>query len=111
MTAGAGSRVIIRFMKYVALVVLAGAVCFAEQPQERVLSPKPVCNAANKGNLWPDAANSSPDAGLALFERGELERCTLVHVTFGMKYKWERLSVNARELAKEKQNKQRSSNN
>ncbi len=111
MTAGAGSRVIIRFMKYVAFVVLAGAVCFAEQPQERVLSPKPVCSAANKGNLWPDAANSSPDAGLALIERGELERCTLVHATIGMKYKWQRLSVNARELAKEKQTKQRSSNN
>jgi hypothetical protein len=101
---------IIQFMKYVALVVLAGALCFAEQPREPVLASKPVCNAANKGNLWPDAANSSPDAGLALFERGELERCTLVHATFGMKYKWQRLSVNARELAKEKQPKQRSSN-
>ncbi len=98
-------------MKYVALVVLAGAFCFAEQPQEPLSISKPVCNAANKGNLWPEEANSNREAGLALFERGELERCTLVHATFGMKYKWQRLSINARELAKEKQTKQRSSNN
>ena len=84
---------IIQFMKYVALVVLAGALCFAEQPREPVLASKPVCNAANKGNLWPDAANSSPDAGLALLSGGSWKGALWCTPTFGMKYKWQRPSA------------------
>ncbi len=100
---------IIRFMKYAVLVALLAAVCSAEQPQEPVAA-KPECNAANRGKLWPQVANSSPDAGLELFERGELEKCSIVKTTFGSKYKWQRLSVNVHDLVKQKQTKQRSSN-
>jgi hypothetical protein len=98
-------------MKYVVWAGLAAAVCcFAEQSPEPAANAKPDCNAVNRGKLWPQVANSSPEAGLELFERGELEKCSRVKTTFGSKYKWERLSVNAHDLVKQKQTKQRSSN-
>jgi hypothetical protein len=97
-------------MKYAVWVGLVAAVCFAEQAPEPAANAKPDCNAANRGKLWPQVANSSPQAGLELFERGELEKCAQVKTTFGSKYKWQRLSVNVHDLVKQKQTKQRSSN-
>src|SRR5216684_2978390 len=42
-------------MRYVASIILFGAMCFAEQTR------KPVCNASNQGQFWPEEANSSQD--------------------------------------------------
>jgi hypothetical protein len=97
-------------MKYVAGIALIGALSFAEQPPKPVLDAKPVCRAANTGQLWPEAANLSPEAGREFFRRGELEMCSSVKSTFGTKYKWERLSVSARDLAKAKKTRLTSSN-
>lgn len=77
-------------MKYVALVALFGAICFAGQAR------KPVCNARNQGQFWPVEANFSQDAARQLCQRGELEMCALVV----WKYEWQRISVNVRDMAK-----------
>jgi len=37
---------------------LIGALSFAEQPPKPVLDAKPVCRAANTGQLWPEAADN-----------------------------------------------------
>jgi hypothetical protein len=77
-------------MRYVASIILFGAMCFAEQAR------KPVCNASNQGQFWPEEANTSRDAARQLYQRGELEMCSLAV----WKYKWEHISVNVRDLAK-----------
>jgi hypothetical protein len=79
-------------MKYVALIVLFGVMCPAAEQ-----APKPACNAKNHGLFWPEEVNSSHDAERLLFQSGELEMCSLVV----WKYKWEHLSVNARDVAEE----------
>jgi hypothetical protein len=67
-------------------------MCFAGQ------APKPACNARSQGQFWPPEANVSKDAVWRLYQQGNLEMCSL-----GVwKYKWERLSVNIRDLAKAK---------
>jgi len=53
---------------------------------------KPPCNAANQGRFWPEEANINRDAARRLSQSGELETCALAV----WKYKWKRLSVNAR---------------
>jgi hypothetical protein len=80
-------------MKYVALVVLFGVICPAAEK-----APKPACNAKNQGQFWPEEANSDHSAARLLYQRGELEMCSLVV----WKYRWEHLSVNARDVAKER---------
>lgn len=85
--AGLGNNTL---MRTVALLVVLGAVCFAGEVG------KPACNAENHGRLWPEAANASPDAARLLSRSGELEMCSLVV----WKYRWERLSVNVRDLEK-----------
>jgi hypothetical protein len=77
-------------MKYVVLLALFGAMGVAEQGR------KPVCNARNRGRFWPEEANFSQDVARQLYQRGELEMCSLVV----WKYKWEHISVNVRDLAK-----------
>jgi len=80
-------------MKYVALVVLFGVISLAAEQ-----APKPTCNEKRQGQLWPEEANSDHAAARLLYQRGELEMCTLVV----WKYRWEHLSVNARDMAKER---------
>ena len=75
-----------------AFVALWAALCFGGQVD------KPVCNAKNRGQFWPREANLSKDAARQLYQRGELEMCSLSV----WKYKWEHLSVNVRDLAKGK---------
>ena len=77
-------------MRYVAFLILFGALCFAGQAR------KPACNARSQGQFWPEEANFSKDAARQLYRRGELEMCSLVV----WKYKWEHISVNVRDLAK-----------
>ena len=77
-------------MKYVVLSVVLVACCLAEQPA------KPACKARNRGEFWPAAANTSPDAARRLANSGDLEICSLA----GWKYKWEHLTVNVRNLGK-----------
>ena len=79
-------------MRYLATLILFGAICFAG------VARKPVCNARNQGQFWPQEANFSHDAARQLYQRGELEMCSLVV----WKYRWEHLSVNARDLARGK---------
>ena len=79
-----------RFMKYVTLAALFGAICFAGE------TPRPACNARSQGQFWPAEANSSPEAARRLSQSGELAMCSLVV----WKYKWQHLSVNVRDLAK-----------
>ena len=79
-------------MKYLALVVLFGVMCPASDQ-----APKPACNAKNQGQFWPEKANSDHAAARLLYQRGELEMCSLVV----WKYRWEHISVNARDVAKQ----------
>jgi hypothetical protein len=79
-------------MKYVAAVLLFGVAGMAEEAK------KPACNAATHGRLWPEEANVSRDAARQFYQRGELELCTQAV----WKYKWQRLSVNARSMQKTK---------
>jgi len=79
-------------MKYVIALAVLGSFCFAQQ------SRKPACRPQNQGRFWPEEANSDRDARRRLYQRGELELCTLEV----WKYRWERISVNARGLSMEK---------
>jgi len=78
-------------MKFVVLIFLFGMVCPAEQ------TGKPACNSKNQGQFWPEEANSNHAAARLLYQRGELEMCSLAV----WKYRWEHLSVNARIAAKD----------
>jgi hypothetical protein len=53
------------------------------------LTPKPVCNAANHGRFWPEAANSSRDSVRRLYKCGALELCSATN----RRYRWILLSV------------------
>jgi hypothetical protein len=79
-------------MKHLALLVLFGVVCPAADR-----TPKPACNAKNQGQFWPEEANSDHSAARLHYQRGDLEMCTLAV----WKYKWQHISVNARDVAKE----------
>ncbi len=79
-------------MKYAACLALFTALCYGEPAK------KPVCNATNRGQFWPEEANSSREAARRFYQGGELELCAL-----GVwKYRWERMSVNARVVANKK---------
>jgi hypothetical protein len=75
------------------LALILGTSCFAGQAQ------KPACNAKNQGQFWPPEANLAGDARLQHFQEGNLEMCSLVV----WKYKWQRVSVNVRDLRSAKQ--------
>jgi|SRR5450631_3468820 hypothetical protein len=75
-------------MRYVALLILFGVACSAGDAR------KPVCNARKQGQFWPEEANFDHDAARQLYQRGELEMCSLAV----WKYKWEHMSVNVRDL-------------
>jgi hypothetical protein len=77
-------------MKHAVLIALCAAMCVAKEPR------RPACNARNQGQFWPAEANSSQSAARQLARSGELEMCSLVV----WKYRWEHMTVNARELAK-----------
>jgi hypothetical protein len=79
-------------MKYVVVIALFGAMCLAEEAR------KPVCNARNLSQLWPEEANISKDTARQLYQSGELEMCTLV----AWRYRWKHISVNVRDLGKGK---------
>jgi hypothetical protein len=77
-------------MKFVAVIALFGAVCFAEETR------KPVCNATNRGKFWPQEANFNRAAARQLYQSGELEMCSP-----GLwRYKWQHLRVNVRDLVR-----------
>ena len=57
---------------------------------------KPVCNAANQGSLWPDAANHSRAAVRQFYQSGSLEMCS----ADDWKYQWRSLSVPVGRLGK-----------
>ena len=79
-------------MRYIAGLILVAVSCFAGEPA------RPVCNARNRGQFWPEQANGNQDAAGRLSRSGDLEMCSLVV----WKYKWVRLTVNAKDLAKDK---------
>jgi hypothetical protein len=79
-------------MKTTLLIAFSAAICFAQE------APKPICNAKTQGQFWPAEANSNPQAVRRYTQSGELELCAR-----GLwKYKWEHLSINARDFAKSK---------
>jgi len=79
-----------KIMRYMALIALSWVMCCAGQTR------KPVCNASNHGQFWPVEANTSHDALRELYQRGELEMCSLVV----WRHRWEHISVNVHDLAK-----------
>jgi len=79
-----------RVVKYLATLILFGAVCLAGGDR------RPACNAKVQGQFWPEEANSNHDAARRLYQSGELEMCSLEV----WKYKWEHISVNVRDLGK-----------
>jgi hypothetical protein len=80
-------------MNYLAAILLLVATHTVEAGK------RPACNAAHQGELWPAEANVSTQAAREFYQRGELEMCSLDV----WKYKWQRLSVNVRELSRRKQ--------
>jgi hypothetical protein len=77
------------------LIAVLSLICTAGLAGE---SERPVCNAKTRGQFWPAEANGSRDATRALAQQGGLQMCT-----FGTwKYKWKPMSVNVRDLAREK---------
>jgi hypothetical protein len=72
--------------------VISVALCGAEEAR------KPACNKKNQGQFWPAEANVRGDAVLQRFQEGNLEMCSLAV----WKYRWERVSVNVRDLARAK---------
>lgn len=77
-------------MKRVALLALFAVIGLDGEPR------KPACTARNQGQFWPAEANASPSAARQSVQRGDLEICSLAV----WKYRWERLSVNVRDMAK-----------
>jgi len=73
--------------------VLMAASVLANQPE---VSSKPACRAAIRGQFWPDAANSDPQAARKLSQCGALEMCTATT----WRYKWQPVTVNVRQLGK-----------
>jgi hypothetical protein len=67
-------------------------MCFAEEAE------KPPCTAKIEGQFWPDEANADREAARLLYQQGKLEVCSFV----SWRYKWQRVSVNVRDLAKKK---------
>lgn len=61
-------------------------------------SSKPVCNVANHGRYWPEAANGSPRSVRAFYQSGVLEVCSAGE----WKYKWMPLSVHISRLGKKR---------
>ena len=77
-------------MKCVILLSLFAAAALAGEPG------KPACTARNQGQFWPAEANSNPSAARQSVQRGDLEICSLSV----WKYRWERVSVNVRDMGK-----------
>ena len=61
-------------------------------------SSKPVCNAANQGRFWPEAANGSAQSIRELYQSGTLEMCSAGE----WKYKWVPLSVHVSRLGRKR---------
>jgi hypothetical protein len=81
-------------MPAIALFVL---LCHAGEPQ-------PECTKEIQGRFWPEAANSDRELARKLYQNGELQLCSLTppKYTIYWKYKWQFVSVNARDLGKPK---------
>lgn len=73
-----------------AVLVLCGTVCFGEDAW------RPPCNARNRGRLWPEQANSDPNAARRAGRCGELLICT----PSVWKYHWRPLTVHINKLGK-----------
>ena len=83
-------------MKLTAVLSLFCASVFAEDmPRD---AQRPVCDAKTNGQFWPAVANGDRDAARKFVQQGELQMCT----AHRWKYKWKSLSVNIRDLAREK---------
>jgi hypothetical protein len=61
-------------------------------------APRPPCNAATRGLLWPSQANFDSTEAVRLFRDGELTMC----IRGDWKFRWESLSVNVHHLGKRK---------
>jgi hypothetical protein len=81
-------------MKRIILCLLVAACGLAKEQEPTV--QRPACRASNRGQFWPQAANSDPKAARALSQCGSLEICT----TTTWKYKWQPVTVNVRQLGK-----------
>jgi hypothetical protein len=77
-------------VKWLALLLLATAACYAEEPK------KPRCNGKSEGLFWPEEANTDRIAAGRLSRCGALEVCVLR----GWRYKWQPLSVHVSQLGK-----------
>ena len=71
------------------MALLGATLAWCQPPP----TPRPACNAANRGRFWPEQANHDPHAIHKLAQSGELELCTLDV----WKHRWQKMSVNARQ--------------
>ncbi len=77
-------------MRGSALLVLLAIPCFAGE------MGRPPCNARNRGQLWPQEANSDRNAARRAEHAGQLEMCT----PGVWKYHWQPLTVHISQLGK-----------
>lgn len=75
-------------VKTIVFVVLATAACLAAEPA------KPPCNAHNRGQFWPVAANSDPGMAKRAARCGELQMCT----EGSWRFEWQPLTVHISQL-------------
>lgn len=81
-------------------LLCSAGLCFAAEPQD---TPEPpACTKEIQGRFWPAEANSNHELARKLYQSGELRMCSLVQskYTIYWKFKWQQVSVNARDLAK-----------
>jgi hypothetical protein len=71
-----------------AAALLIASACLASD------DPKPACNAATAGQLWPEAANHDSNLRKKFSRCGELEVCTLSK----RRYKWKLITVRIDQL-------------
>ena len=84
-----------RIASLMALAILLLGLCLAQE------DGKPRCTAKLRGRFWPEAANSDRNLVSNLALSGQLEMC-VVRV---WKHRWDPLTVNTAQLAKEREQK------
>jgi hypothetical protein len=85
-------------MKRLPAIAILALMCSADQPKQ------PECTKKIQGFFWPQAANADKELARKLYQSGELQMCavTLSKYAISWKYKWQFVSVNARDLGKGK---------
>jgi hypothetical protein len=77
------------------LVAGACALCLAANDLKSAAGdPKPACDAATAGHLWPEAANHDSKLRQQFSHCGELELCTLAK----RRYRWKLMTVRIDQL-------------